>query len=398
MNSTKVRIELGKILNFLHENQLNEAKTALNNEIKKNNIKPIILSTAVIQAIKVSFDSGEVSKFWNYWEDIGINNHELEFFLQIYFCFSNSSINGIIDEEMVKNGQLAFKSFIENRDENTLPDTDEFQIYFGLPYIPKPHLKSQYSHIFTAQFKTKVMNQMLRFLKTQALTLHDSETVVRQQELFDELQRRLRKSESEIRKLEEDYGNILQLALELMDLLQSSVQGQPVNIGNDIIDRLSARLASRPSTSSSMSHRSSSVIPTSVPSMTHLQPTQQLPPPTQQINKQKFKYNYNQIKNDLNLKGELLQALRLKLTKSTSEIERIKIINEFIQVDILGCSNPDSSHHKKCLSLLTSSKPKMRETIQRFVNTLASIFPGRSYLANSPYIGICCFILDQTRH
>jgi len=71
--------------------------------------------------------------------------------------------------------------------------------------------------------------------------------------------------------------------------------------------------ASRPS--SSMSHRSSSVIPTSVPSMTHLQPAQQLLPPTQQINnlhnhKHKFKYNYNQIKNDLNLKGELLQALR----------------------------------------------------------------------------------------
>jgi len=35
--STKVRIELGKILNFLHENQLNETKTALNNEIKKEN-------------------------------------------------------------------------------------------------------------------------------------------------------------------------------------------------------------------------------------------------------------------------------------------------------------------------------------------------------------------------
>ena len=121
-------------------------------------------------------------------------------------------------------------------------DSDEFQIYFGLPYIPKPHLKSQYAHIFTTEFSKKVLNQMLRFLKTQALTLHDSETVERQQHLFDELQRRLRKGESEIRKLEEDYGNILQLALELMDLLQASVQGHPVNIGNDIIDRLSARL------------------------------------------------------------------------------------------------------------------------------------------------------------
>ena len=43
----------------------------------------------------------------------------------------------------------------------------------------------------------------------------------------------------------EDYGNILQLALELMDLLQASIRGQPVTIGNDIFERLSARLGTR---------------------------------------------------------------------------------------------------------------------------------------------------------
>ena len=61
-----------------------------------------------------------------------------------------------------------------------------------------------------------------------------------------------RRQDSEIRKLEEDYGNILQLSLELMDLLQSSIQGEPVTIGNDIFERLSARLVSRPTTAISV--------------------------------------------------------------------------------------------------------------------------------------------------
>ena len=90
--STKVRIELGKILNFLHENQFNETKNTLNSELKKNNLKPIILSTATIQAIKVAFDEREVLKFWSFWDDVGIPNYELEFFLQIYFCFSNARV------------------------------------------------------------------------------------------------------------------------------------------------------------------------------------------------------------------------------------------------------------------------------------------------------------------
>ena len=37
-----------------------------------------------------------------------------------------SYFSGSINEEMVKNGQVAFKTFIENRDENTLPGKVHF--------------------------------------------------------------------------------------------------------------------------------------------------------------------------------------------------------------------------------------------------------------------------------
>ena len=48
-----------------------------------------------------------------------------------------------------------------------------------------------------------------------------------------------------------------------------------------------------------------------------------------------------------------------------------------------GCTSPSSIHHKNILMLLTSQKVKLRETLHRFVNTLASIFPGRSYLGKN---------------
>lgn len=385
------RIEAGKILDFLEENGFTDSKTTFEEELKKNNLKPVQLSNTKIQEIKNAFEQCEVLKFWSIWDEIGLTDHELEFFLQIYFCFSNAAISGSINEEMVKNGQVAFKTFIENRDENTLPESDDFQLYFGLPYIPKPHTKSQFMHIFTPEFSKKILTKLLRFLKSASLSLHDAQTVQRQKQVFDQLTRKSRKQESEIRKLEEDYSNILQLALELMDLLQASIRGQPVTIGNDIFERLSARLVSRPTTAMSVTS-AVTITPTSLMTSYHLptepntarsQPPIQNPSQTPISKKKNSKYDMVAVKNDILEKGEVLQALRIKLTKSSSEMERMRIINEYIVADILGCSSPSSIHHKNILMLLTSQKVKLRETLHRFVNTLASIFPGRSYLANS---------------
>ena len=63
---------------------------------------------------------------------------------------------------------------------------------------------------------------------------------------FDNLSRTLSKKQSELKHLEEDYSNVLQLSLELMDLLQSSLKGEPVSIGKDIMTRMAENLNSRP--------------------------------------------------------------------------------------------------------------------------------------------------------
>jgi len=68
-----------------------------------------------------------------------------------------SYFSGSINEEMVKNGQVAFKTFIENRDENTLPGKVHFapllykkSIYLFTLSIDNPTEMYLYSRYYIA--------------------------------------------------------------------------------------------------------------------------------------------------------------------------------------------------------------------------------------------------------
>lgn len=92
-----------------------------------------------------------------------------------------------------------------------------------------------------------------------------------------------------------------------MDLLQASVQGEPVTIGNDIFERLSARLVSRPTTAISVTSQiTPSISVTSMPPP----PVPPVPPVVPLIQKPKSRYDFDRIKRDMVSRGELLQALR----------------------------------------------------------------------------------------
>ena len=69
-------------------------------------IKPIVINQSKIEMLKLAFEDSNLLDFWAQWEQIGLNNDELEFFLQVYFCFSNAAKNGQINEELVKTGQV----------------------------------------------------------------------------------------------------------------------------------------------------------------------------------------------------------------------------------------------------------------------------------------------------
>ena len=41
-----------------------------------------------LQDVKVAFEQYDVRTFWALWEEIGLHDNELVFYLQLYFCFS----------------------------------------------------------------------------------------------------------------------------------------------------------------------------------------------------------------------------------------------------------------------------------------------------------------------
>ena len=88
---------------------------------------------------------------------------------------------------------------------------------------------------------------MLRHLKLQMNRQNpDTEKLNKLKAEFDTLSRTLSKKQSELKHLEGDYSSVLQLSLELMELLQSSLKGEPVSIGKDIMARMADNLNSRP--------------------------------------------------------------------------------------------------------------------------------------------------------
>lgn len=290
-------------------------------------------------------------------------------------------------------------------DESQLPETDDAQIYFGLTHTPRPHQKTQFAHIFTEQWSNRILSRLLRELKKQLMTENsETEQILKMKKEFDRLSRSLAHKESEHRRLEEDYGNVLQLSLEVMELLQSSLKGQPVSIGQDLVARMADKLVSRPSSAvTDVPTRPSSAFLTPTSIIDTFQTSEYTTIPTiisksetplpsgRPINlhsKSLFTYNYEAMKKDMLHHGGILQSLRLKLTAESQTYDaRLKLLKEYVLADVLGCSTPTSEYHRKItIAFSTPTDIKLRQSLQRYVNTLASIFIGRKYLSNSHLI------------
>ena len=82
-----------------------------------------------------------------------------------------SYFSGSINEEMVKNGQVAFKTFIENRDENTLPGKVHFapllykkSIYLFTLSIDNPTEMYLYSRYYIANFLSTILYRLYYYI------------------------------------------------------------------------------------------------------------------------------------------------------------------------------------------------------------------------------------------
>lgn len=81
--------------------------------------------------------------------------------------------------------------------------------------------------------------------------------------------------------------------------------------------------------------------------------------------------------------SNVMQALRLRITKAVNSYERRSVVVSYSQHDIIGT-------HARNIALsqflLLKSHPKIQESTLKLLNSLASDYSGRSYLTQSPQL------------
>ncbi|CBY10362.1 unnamed protein product [Oikopleura dioica] len=386
-------LEIGKVLHTLESLSLNVTANALKQEASQKGITIPFVSPQVIADLKQNFLNGDEHNFFVIWNKAAIVDHDLSFFLSIYFAFfpvfEKVQANIVKDEE-VKICQTKFGKKIIDIDDEIMPESEEAQLYFALGQVPKPHLRRQFAHIFQVNWSTDLLAKCIAKMKTllPSTTTNDSRKLERLKSEYDRLSYNTTQQQTEIRRLERDYAQVLQLALELMDLVKSALRGEPTQLSPDLLRRFSDQLSSRPATAqprSNSARPSSALLSGYAPSPDPIfkQPYPVAAPLSQ--SKSGLTYDYDAIKKECLLNGRLYQNMRVKLTQFCNTYEeRQNFFKEYILVDILGCTSSTGDFHKRVLRSLAPPTPlAIRQSVQRFVNTLASVFIGRKYLSLS---------------
>ena len=105
------------------------------------------------------------------------------------------------------------------------------------------------------------------------------------------------------------------------------------------------------------------------------------------------KLDYAKVKRDVvhlstssRQKALLLQALRWKLTRSTTDFKREKMLECYMGCDLLGCRT-DMDHRAKIIKELSSSNHEtnnfVKEEWARLINTIASLRKGKILLSST---------------
>ncbi|OXU25546.1 hypothetical protein TSAR_011248 [Trichomalopsis sarcophagae] len=225
--------------------------------------------------------------------------------------------------------------------------------------------------------------------------LHNDELNTTKSRLLN-VHKHYRKLKLRFHKLHEDYQKMNEIAEELTIALESSVKGQPVNL--DMIlqscmkifpDRFSNRDIQTDSEDTCVDSKeeTSKNVPAIEEQSIHLNNT---PVPPKLLDYKKIKLHLKSI--DMKTKLLLLQALRRKLTRSQQQ-HRDQTIHEYRNKDLLGIQEIMSNVNSK--NILFNILPPInadismsliQQTSSRFLNTIASLSAGRTYLAQGPIV------------
>ncbi|XP_065060673.1 lisH domain-containing protein ARMC9-like isoform X2 [Rhopilema esculentum] len=328
----------------------------------------------------------------------------LEFNTQLYFAIFHIK-QGSSDQNKIDKGMRTFKTFLETRGA-ALSQTTEFVTFYALPFVPASSLKNHpsFSILFQESWTAELRQKLEDFLSTvlyaaplpylyKLFTASGDRSVTEKTQYENHIQALQQQiSEHEYRatlyfkrytKIQGDYKNLINIAAELVDSLESAVRGKMVTpeylrsicerLFNNAQNPIQSTDFTRPGTAGSLLRAS---VANAKPGVAIGNDVPYLP-----------SLNYIKIKDDLRRqsprkKALLLQALRMRLARSQVGEQRDAVVSGYIANDILGCAS-DIKQGETMVNLLNSSDELIQSQTAMLFNTLASFTAGRVYIGQS---------------
>ncbi|KAJ3243426.1 LisH domain-containing protein armc9 [Chytriomyces hyalinus] len=380
----------------------------------------------------IAFRDGDRNEFFHLWDehfppDVVKSDplyQKLEFQVSIYFAvfpihpYVSKSSGQVLS---VQQSMEAFKIFLETRGAD-LCKTTQFLSFYALPYVPDARQHPTFNEIFTERHVSELESRLIAFLGSALRSTHvprilrilagvdmrpvdvaadntlELKLLKRQVRDHDDQSRQL---ENKHRGLQRDYHNLLTIASELVQTLAACINGEKITaaylasivqrVGDfkrNSLQQMQPRVAEQQNDVAEMEHsqESAPALPTSSPTRQRNTPV----PPRSNVqtavppNLEAF-LDYELIKRDLapssnevqiRKQAFVLQAMRMRLTKSNSSAEKRRILREYISHDFLGIS----AGNDIILPLLQSGPHIVCEQLARFLNTVSSECTGREYL------------------
>ncbi|XP_014671711.1 PREDICTED: lisH domain-containing protein ARMC9-like [Priapulus caudatus] len=350
-----------------------------------------------------AFDRGQGVRFFQLWRehlpaslrDQESSSRKLEFYLHIYFAIyplTKNEENNDQNKAKVEDCMKIFKNYIENRG-SVLAQTTEFLPYYALPFVKNPASHPSFDVLFKEDW-SKHQRTQLESLLTSSMWAHaqppklvelfmkslsEKKDLSRQRSKLNNslsvAERNLSIALKKYNRLQMDYENLIEISHELVDQLESTVKGLPIE--PDYLKQVCDKLFQ----SRTMRSKRSSDVSENAPGT----------PRSIQSGNDKFvehvPLDYSKMKCDLGgtndrRKALLLQALRWRLTRAPSD-HRDKVMTAYVKNDLLGCVS-SGTHKIAVLNLLKSSKSEVREYTVRLLNTFASLALGRTHMMQCP--------------
>ncbi|CAF0800409.1 unnamed protein product [Rotaria sp. Silwood1] len=338
------------------------------------------------------FDDGNREEFFRLWLkhipaniiDSDPSLKSLEFLLyahfSIYYLRPN---NRNKNEQAAKENMQEFKTYMESIKGQAISQTSEILPLFALPFVTSPDKHASFQELFSnewpVQIRKKVSNffdwifsnrplpRLVELLQNGERASHILTQINNENE---ELKHRNRETNKQIKHLSTDYCNLISITMELVETLQQAIVGKTIT--NEYIDNVCSRLG----------------IARLRESMANAMESARLgidDPFTEKFDYDKIKRDVVHVSTSPRQKSLLLQALRWKLTKATTDFNREKMLDCYISCDLLGCRTDMEQRTKiiKDLSSITSTVDTrfVKEEWARLINTIASLRKGRNYLA-----------------